>query len=175
MSLPQAAERLGISESTARRWVYQGRLPAERVPSSQGHGYFYRISVDALDQLGSTDRSKSVSSSKNHRPPLIGDDGPPPTVTQEEPPLSTISKGHGPIAVDTLGEWGASLRAALDLVREKDQQVTGLNERIMQISGQVGFLQSENGQLKEQVKLLQAPPPDEPQRRWWRRVWRWGR
>ena len=40
----------------------------------------------------------------------------------------------------------------------------------MRLSGQLGFLQAENGQLKDQVKLLEAPPvvvePEPKQRRW---------
>ena len=37
VSIDQAAATLNVSPSTVRRWVKEGRLPAERVTTPQGH------------------------------------------------------------------------------------------------------------------------------------------
>jgi len=45
LSLPQVAERLGVSQRTARRWLDAGRLPHVRLP-----GGGVRVSVAQLEQ-----------------------------------------------------------------------------------------------------------------------------
>lgn len=62
----------------------------------------------------------------------------------------------------------------LNLIREKDQ-------RILELSGQLGYLQSQLDTAREQLKLLAPPAEDQPTasressgedrpRRWWRRL-----
>ncbi|NJD28171.1 MAG: helix-turn-helix domain-containing protein [Chloroflexi bacterium] len=46
-SLPEAARELGIHESTVRRWIKAGLLPADRI----GPGRRYRIARHDLDRL----------------------------------------------------------------------------------------------------------------------------
>jgi excisionase family DNA binding protein len=46
LTLGEAAERLGISVATARRWVRDGKLPAEQRKGSRG--VEYRVRADAL-------------------------------------------------------------------------------------------------------------------------------
>lgn len=47
LSLPGVARRLSVSESSVRRWIKSGDLPAKRV----GPGGRYRISSDAVSLL----------------------------------------------------------------------------------------------------------------------------
>jgi excisionase family DNA binding protein len=52
LTLTQAAERLGVTTQTARRWVRDGKLPAERTGGP--HGMEYRVRAADLP-LGATD------------------------------------------------------------------------------------------------------------------------
>ena len=47
VSIPQAARELGVCESSVRRWIRSGVLPAETV----GPGRRYRIGFADLDEL----------------------------------------------------------------------------------------------------------------------------
>jgi excisionase family DNA binding protein len=47
LTLPEAARQLNVSESSIRRWIQAGTLPAHRV----GPGGRYRIALDDLDEL----------------------------------------------------------------------------------------------------------------------------
>ena len=82
-------------------------------------------------------------------------------------------------------EWPPEVpdgRALLELVErqqsEHKAEITKLHDahldKVTRLSGQLGFLQAENGQLKEQVKLLEAPPvvvEPEPKSRHWYWLW----
>jgi len=87
-----------------------------------------------------------------------------------------------------------AVKSLLKLVRDKDRQLEASNERMVQLAGQVGFLQAKLQEAEGQIKLLQPPKPTspnssqhdgadleqekadegrQPHHRWWRRVWPW--
>src|SRR5687767_12165656 len=49
LTIGQAASRLNVSPSTARRWVRSGRLPSVQV--TVGEGFEYRIPPEALEAM----------------------------------------------------------------------------------------------------------------------------
>lgn len=52
LSLVDAAKRLGVSPRTARRWVKEGRLPAELRPGPYGQTYYVPASAaDTFHQV----------------------------------------------------------------------------------------------------------------------------
>ncbi|MAE28207.1 MAG: hypothetical protein CMJ87_04380 [Planctomycetes bacterium] len=169
LSVAAAASRLGVVESTVRRWIKRGRLVAVRVERPQGHEY--RIPLDAL----ATVQAAGISAGNQQ--------------ASEQGGSRQQAAGTNGAAVSSQTS-DAAIRDALALVREKDQQFIAAHEQIGQLSGQVGFLQAklqdseaQNQQLQDQIKLLQAPPaeqdegddpdPEPTPRRWWHRLWPW--
>lgn len=65
-SVSQAAERLGVSVVTLRRWDRSGKLPAERAPHT-GHR---RYAVDTLDQFSGRARDPAVARGRFAEKPL---------------------------------------------------------------------------------------------------------
>lgn len=56
LTVPEAAKRLRVNESTVRRWIYQGLLPGtERTSPGQGD---YRIPLEAITQF---EKNRKVS------------------------------------------------------------------------------------------------------------------
>ena len=157
MSLVDASEHLGLATSTLRRWIKNGRLEATRIARPQG-GYEWQVPRKALASTRSAHvrkrpgRADGVSMRSSH------------------PGVAQSLNGHP-------GEQSLGIAELAALVRERDAAMREKDEKVTQLAGQVGFLQAQLQQAQEQVKLLQAPPDDEPapQRRWWRKVWRWGR
>ncbi len=47
VSIKEAAQRLGCSEATVRRKIARGELKAYKMPTLIGHGYTWRIQLDA--------------------------------------------------------------------------------------------------------------------------------
>ena len=87
--------------------------------------------------------------------------------TSATPPGVNDTSGGTNGVTATPGLTPPAVARLLDLVERQQEQVA-------QLSGQVGFLQAQVQERDTQIKLLQAPP-DEPTRRWWRKVWRLGR
>ncbi|MAG37545.1 MAG: hypothetical protein CL878_15015 [Dehalococcoidia bacterium] len=173
LSVAAAALHRGVSESTIRRWIKQGRLQVERVQTLQG--FVYRIPRTSLDGGQPPTNGRRAP---YHNAQAAVETSPPAAPSSPPPVTSTPSDTAGP------------LQDALALI----ERLHGENS---QLSGQVGFLQAKLQDAEEQIKLLQPPPPEppeiaadgpdsgegaeaeqdtteEPQRRWWR-LWRWGR
>ena len=136
LSLVAAAQRLDVSTRTVRRWIKSGRLEAERLPRDQG-GYKWRVTGEALEAARTNVTQGQPIGQPSGQPRGQPDD-------QE----ATPGQVDGPAGV-------IDPRDVMALVREQQ-------DTILQLSGQVGFLQSENEHLKEEVKLLQPPPESEP-------------
>lgn len=145
LSPAAAALQLGLSESTVRRRVKAGLLPGTQV--EQGARVILRIPADVM--LGSAAKHDSSSASQR---------------------LSGDGQVARQIQSDDRQDHLSDMQAALALLEKRDQQLATANEQIMQLSGQVGFLQSQNQEQEKQITLLQAPP-EKPRGRWWRRLW----
>lgn len=160
LSLTAAAQRLGVSAHTARWLRLRGELPGVHVEPEH-----------SLQEVGPAERSDKAEQLRNGTGP------------------ATILRPTAP----TWGEIGALLREKDELIaglaRERDQRVDEKEQQVLQLSGQVGFLQAKLQDAEEQLKLLQAPPssldegsaggpdsstehppaPDTSRRRWWLR------
>ena len=158
LSVAAAAALTGRHKNTVRRWIKQGRLPATLVRGK--YGQEYQVQRDDVLALLAPEPAAAGDDQGAARPALAvavvnGEDTPGrqglagevlPEVEQGVPGSASPDKG--------------SLNSLVALLRT-------IQEENRQLAGQVGFLQSENGQLKTQLKQLQAPPAstaDEPAR-----------
>jgi hypothetical protein len=178
--LPDAAERLKLSESTIRRKIKRGELRAQQEETIQG----YRWLVEVPDQDGG-----QVGTAGDHVPTASDQ------VATTLQPSSNIQQ--------LPQEKSDQVSASSDQVRTIDPQVITsgdqvpttelfqelrrLHDQNVQLAGQVGFLQAQLQQAQEQVKFLTdsqhtpeqpapeaepAPQPAEPTKRvpWWKRL-----
>ncbi len=171
LTVQQAAAHFQVTEKTIRRRIADGKLNAEKVPTSQG--YEWRITVE----LGTTvqvDISTVQVDSANVQVPQQED------VQTEGPPVH-VESAHD-----------AALIRAIELADRLQQENALLVNQNVQLAGQVGFYQARVQALESQVKLLTdsqhtpkqpaqpeaapepTPQPAEPTKRvpWWKRLWR---
>jgi excisionase family DNA binding protein len=133
LTIGQAASRLNVSPSTARRWVRSGRLRSTQV--TVGDGFEYRISPEALE---------GVNPSTN---PSNGQD--------VEPSADPSMKGSEPTALEASVErssavaaYNAQLLAPLVAVIERQaEQLVTQAETIGRQSERVAGLELENTRL----------------------------
>jgi hypothetical protein len=135
LSARQAADHCGVSEKTVRNWIATGKLSAEKVDGT------FQIAVEALDAVvrghlhGSAAAepmaAKSAESFRGRSATSTG-------TTADRP-------------ADTPADGVIALIEALRLIDK-------LQDANQQLAGQVGFLQAQLEQAREQLRLL-APPP----------------
>ena len=169
----QAAEHVGVASKTIRRWIKRGKLPAEKVAGE------FRIQKKDL--------MSAFLSAYNHRPV--------PPVRPEVDAVSTVptweqdqEKQAYAEATDTQPEPVDGQRQSPvpypvqqvsvedePLVKELRSQIEKLEDKAEtdktareEISFKLGQAAQENYQLKEKVKLLEAPPEQGKKRgHWW--------
>lgn len=168
LSIAAAAALSGCHKNTVRRWIKQGRLPATLVKGKYGQEYqVKRDDVLALrapepeaagDDQGAASPALAVEVVSGEDTP--GRQGLAGEITPEDTPGRQELVGE----VTPEVEQGVPDNASPD--KEFLSSLVGLlrtvQEENRQLAGQVGFLQSENGQLKTQLKQLQAPPAAPP-------------
>jgi excisionase family DNA binding protein len=174
VSIPEAARRLAASESTIRRKIKAGELHAVQEETIQGYRWLVEVAGDqvlssddqvptiseqvATDaQLATTETDELSSSNQplKHREQVIID-GDQVLTTDEQ--------------VTTSNQVGTSVELVQELRRLHDQNV--------QLAGQVGYLQAQLQDAREQIRLLtdtehttaQADQPPARPIPWWRRL-----
>ena len=146
ISVPEASRVLGVSESTVRRWAKSGKLPAERQNGRQDGSYTWRIGATAIDTMTT-----------------VGVTTVPTTCATVGATVST--NGHSSAADGAHESIDApNLGGLVELLAQQNQRLAALGQRIdalhsekLDISNTCTFLQAENGQLKDRIKLLQPP------------------
>ncbi len=180
LSVHEAAERLGVSEATIRRRIRSGEVQAVKraIPT----GYEWRIVI--TDQLPVTNADQGVVTDDHlAQSPLEAA-----STNRDQLPVTNADQGvtndqQGVTSADQ-GVVTAVPMTAFDRVVDENQRLQREN---VQLAGQVGFLQSELRQAREQIKLLtdtqHAPeqptpeaeptpqPAEQPAKRvpWWRK------
>lgn len=149
LTLTEAADMLGISSWTARRWVRDGRLHAEVRAGPYGPQYYVpAIQVEAIQRA--------------RQEPLPGvDGGAPPEPAR---PANGRRAEASPPAAPAPGA-AAALRAELERLARRQE------ERWQAVSRELAELRRELDELR---RSLGAPPPgDGPENGRRRRRWLW--
>jgi excisionase family DNA binding protein len=165
VSTDEAAQLIGVSVITVRRWIKAGKLRAEIVPGQRGPEYRIHLDHRSIgDQRVITDHDRVNGDHRGARPDRRSDED--------------LQRG----AVEDLRH--DRLTALLEAVTADNRR---LNDERAELYGRLGYLQGELAQAREQLKALQAPKepiappppagavfrplpaePDPPRRPWWR-------
>jgi len=133
LTIQQAAGVAGVSERTVRRWIKEGRLAAEKVPTAQG--YEWRVQVPG-GWCPSSRPARRVAGETNVRVP------------------GTMPIAAPPVAGPVESSAGEGLVRALALVER-------LQRENLELAGRVGFLQGQLQETQAQLLAL-APPAAAP-------------
>jgi excisionase family DNA binding protein len=146
-TLPEAAERLGISVSTARRWIREGKLSARKEPGP--YGLEYRIPAD---QITTAQEIKEV-------------------IQVEHP----VDLAHVAVVLDEhLRGRDAEIASKLDLLRQEVIETVRAEvreasqkqfEQVERLQAELASTQSE---LRSALEALSTPRPS-----WWQRLFSW--
>ena len=147
LTLPEAAERLGISVSTARRWIREGKLTANKEPGP--YGLEYRISAD---QINTANEIKDV-------------------VQVDHP----VDLAHLAMVLDEhLRGRDVEIAGKLDLLRQELIETLRIEvrEASQRQHDQVAQLQSELAATRNELQMTLATLRT-PQPSWWQRLFPW--
>ena len=153
LSIAAAAALTGRHKNTIRRYIKQGRLPSSLVRGKYGEEY--TVERDDLLALLAPEPGAASGAQGGARPGLDVQ-----VVSGEDTPGRQGLAGEvipevGQGTPDSASPDQGSLSSLVELL-----QTIQVENR--QLAGQVGYLQAENGQLKTQLKQLQAPPAAPP-------------
>ncbi len=149
LTIQQAAAVAGVSERTVRRWIKEGRLAADKVPTAQG--YEWRVQVPGAGCPLPPARRVAGG---------IGVQVP-----------GTSPGAAAPVADQVEQAPGEALVRALGLVER-------LQRENLELAGRVGFLQGQLQETQVQLLALAAPAPqparvaDGRRERLWASWWR---
>ena len=160
LTVQQAAVGAGVSERTVRRWIKEGRLAADKVPTAQG--YEWRVQVPGAG-CPTPGPARRVDGGTAVRVPGAASGAALPVAGRVEPPA------------------GEALVRALALVER-------LQRENLELAGRVGFLQGQLQETQTQLLALappgaapvapaplavaEAPASGGPSPGRWRRLWR---
>lgn len=149
-SVPEAARRLGVSESTIRRRIAAGKLPGRRHDGRHGAHSTWRVPATAVDEIA--EPAGAVTGTNEHQDTETNAGDAPQDGPNARELLELIDRQQGEIA---------------KLHDDYKTEVGALNRELRETSNTATMFQTENQNLKDQLKLLQPPPR---RRRWY---WLW--
>ncbi len=180
ISVPEAAERLGVSERTIRRRIKGGAIRATSVDTPQGHTWRIdpaTLSDDPALPPGTQDRHPAdATRHENNASRHV------PKATQQDEDATRQAAATPPGAPGTVPEIVLVLLDELrEEYRDRIAELEHKNERNLAAAA---HWQARAQSLEERVKQLEAPKdepaldpeptpePVQPERRpWWRRWW----
>ena len=174
VSVPEAAERLGVSERTIRRRIKDGEIRATSVETPQGH--IWRIDPASLPvhpalSPGGVERRPADATRHTGQ-----EDG-----TAQQGSESTRRASDAARQAADMPPGTPELMKMLEIVEEDRRLIDRLQRDNQQLAGQLGFVQAQLQQAQERIKLLEAPKDEpEPAREpeptpvqrapWWKRL-----
>ena len=69
LSVPEAAQQLGVSPKTVRRWIRAGKIPAALTPGPSGHQWL--ISEADITRVQAAEPAKDPASSSEASPAVV--------------------------------------------------------------------------------------------------------
>ncbi len=162
--LPDAAARLKLSESTIRRKIKRGNLRAQQEETIQGYRWLVEVPDQVDGQVGTSGDQVSTTNDQ------VG------ITLQPHNDVEEIPQENDEQAA-TSGEQVSTIDAQVVISGEQVgttgliQELRRLHDQNVQLAGQIGYLQSELRQAREQIRLLTdsqhvaeqaAPAPIEP-------------
>ncbi len=126
LTVQQAAAHFGVTEKTIRRRIADGKLNAEKVPTSQG--YEWRITVEQLSTVQVDNTSVQLPGHEDIQP--------------------------GGTSIHSELTQDAALLRALELAERLQQENVLLVNQNVQLAGQIGFMQAQLQAAQERIKLL---------------------
>ena len=180
LTLPEAANRLGVATSTARRWIREGKLHAEKQPGP--YGPEYRIPVDQITTAQEikdvvrvdhpVDLAHLATVLDRHLADREGALWERMDTLRTELVILTTAQNEGIEALTSLvREGGQRQEAAVAAVRsEVVAALSGLiGEGLQRQHEEIADLRSDLDRTREELRraLAAAQPP------WWRRLWPW--
>jgi hypothetical protein len=168
-SLPEAARMLGVSPSSIRRMIRDGRLEARRVLRPQG--YAWEVSIPA--------GSGAPSAEPHHTP------GPERFNPPGERPAPTKPEAAGawlaPVLTPILAPLVAELTASRLANEQKAETIGQLRERLDYVTAELDALRASHSPVAATGAAGTPDPSTEPSttqpatwwRRWWAAVYGW--
>ncbi len=164
VSIQEAAQHFSVAPATIRRWIKSGKLAAYRHDLPQGFEWRVQLPDHAVQLL---DHNVEVP---DHTPPI--------QLEQVSAPTNVHVQllDHDQVTTDDQVHSDMTMLKALEMVDRLQQQN-------MQLAGQVGYLQAQLQDAREQIRMLvdtqqaQEPPATDPKPEatqqhipWWRRL-----
>jgi excisionase family DNA binding protein len=152
MNLKEAAQSLGVSENTLRRWLRSGKVPGVKVPSSRGEEW--HIGEDAVAEARKNLEAKgSLSPSPTVLPPDLE---------------NRLARIEGALT----GVWLTDLASRIDKLEAENAQ---LRQEVIRAQHEAQVLVqrlAENSQRREEDILAEVRAIRRNQEMsWWERLW----
>ena len=184
VSIDQAAAALNVSPSTVRRWVKEGRLPADRVATPQGHVFRVHLPAEGTE-TPATEASK-VGSAAPSTAPVVA-----PSAERAEAMAAYNAALVAPLVAE-LAQTRVRMLEQADRIADQAEQIGALRAQLEQARDTIRTLEAhqthtasnlgaEPGEptpepsepSPEPPPLVTDPPPTVERRPWWRRWWHW--
>ncbi len=153
-TVKEAAQACGLSESTIRRRIKSGTMPAFQITTQ--YGVEWRVTTLDTSVEGTPTQQQRVQGRRVYTGRIERVEG-----RQSRPPMDMAR-------VDTPNN--AALQQAL-LAENACRDAERLQQQNVELAGRCGYLQARLEAAEKQVLALTAPPEMErPHTRWWKRI-----
>ncbi len=177
VSIQEAAQVYGVAPATIRRWIKSGKLAAYQHDLPQGFEWRVQLPDHAVQLL---DHNVEVPDHDVEVP----DHTPPIQLEQVSAPTNVHVQllDHDQVTADDQVTTDDQVHSDMTMLKALEM-VDRLQQQNMQLAGQVGYLQAQLQDAREQVRMLadaqhaQEPPAPDPKPKatqqhtpWWRRL-----
>lgn len=156
-SISEAAAILNLSGKTIRRYIKSGKLPSIKVPTKFGDEYRVTEIPESLRQ------EAAAQAAAQAKVDIIPAGSATPKLEVQQLYQENIRLAA------QLGAATERIRNLEDQIKQQENRLAPVQERVQVLEGQLKLFES----VSDQLKLLGAPP-EPPRRPWWQRLLRLG-